>query len=319
MLYSLFIYQSQSGLLIWDKSFEKQMDSRRIELFSSFFSAIQSFVKEMITSTTKGLKNIEMGNFSIKITALTKLNLDIVAITDKEDEKALNKILPRLIKLLEDHKEIFIDWDGDKSRFKILDLEIINIIQTEKTLLGSKSILDGQNEIIGQIIDKLPELEASQRDNYLKEREFLYKRMSQTTNIVKKMEIIDAIDAISQKLKDKEDVSKIAGIRKTLMNELTSTKQKLIYFLTMAKQAITKVAEFMGIKSLSELDFKDVYINLYSFSTKLKVIGRDDLSEEFRTIAQLLIDKREEKRAELSKAISRILNLPEDPDFYLGK
>ena len=86
MLYSIFIYQSQWVLLIWDKS-SKNRWMRRVELFSSFFSAIQSFVKEIITTSGKGLKNIEMGNFVIKITGIAKLNLEIVAIIDKDDEK----------------------------------------------------------------------------------------------------------------------------------------------------------------------------------------------------------------------------------------
>ncbi len=107
MLYSIFIYQSQSGLLIWDKSFEKQMDARRVELFSSFFSAIQSFVKEIITTSGKGLKNIEMGNFVIKITGIPKLNLEIVAIIDKDDEKPIARIVSRMIQLLEEHKQLF--------------------------------------------------------------------------------------------------------------------------------------------------------------------------------------------------------------------
>ena len=176
MLYSIFIYQSQSGLLIWDKSFEKQMDARRVELFSSFFSAIQSFVKEIITTSGKGLKNIEMGNFVIKITGIPKLNLEIVAIIDKDDEKPIARIVSRMIQLLEEHKQLFEAWDGDRSKFNVLDVEILHIIQTEKQLLGNKSLLDGQNEIIGSIMDSLPELEKNQRDNYIKERDFNYKK-----------------------------------------------------------------------------------------------------------------------------------------------
>jgi len=317
MLYSIFIYQSQSGLLIWDKSFEKEMDARRVELFSSFFSAIQSFVREMISNSQKGLKNIEMGNFLIKVTGLPKLNLEIVTISDKDDEKPINKIIPRLIKLLEDHTQIFEEWDGERSKFDVLNLEIIQVISMEKSLLGTKSILDGQTDLLGGIIDSMPELEKNQRENYLKEREFNYKKLQSTTSLVKKLEILASIDTISQKLKDKAEVQKISNLRRTYINDLESTKQKITYFLGNAKQAISKVVEVIGRKALVDLDFKDAYMNLYSFSTKLKIIGRDDLSEEYRQVAQLLIDKPEGRRDELSKSISRILNLPDDPNYYM--
>lgn len=317
MLYSIFIYQSQSGLLIWDKSFEKEMDARRVELFSSFFSAIQSFVREMISSSQKGLKNIEMGNFLIKVTGLPKLNLEIVTISDKDDEKPINKIIPRLIKLLEDHTQIFEEWDGERSKFDVLNLEIIQVISLEKSLLGNKSILDGQTDLLGGIIDSMPELEKNQRENYLKEREFNYKKLQSTTSLVKKLEILASIDTISQKLKDKAEVQKISNLRRTYINDLESTKQKITYFLGNAKQAISKVVEVIGRKALVDLDFKDAYMNLYSFSTKLKIIGRDDLSDEYRQVAQLLIDKPEGRRDELSRSISRILNLPDDPNYYM--
>ena len=98
MLYSLFIYQSHSGLLIWDKSFEKQMDSQRVELFSSFFSAIQTFVKEgdlaesilktakevhaniivMGSHSRKWLENIVMGSVTEKVLNNTSIPLFII-------------------------------------------------------------------------------------------------------------------------------------------------------------------------------------------------------------------------------------------------
>jgi hypothetical protein len=126
------------------------------------------------------------------------------------------------------------------------------------------------------------------------------------------------LDNISQKLKDKNEVTKIAGMRKNLVLELDSTKQKIVYFLNTTKGAISRVVEMKGRKPLMDLDFKDAYMNLYSFSTKLKVIGRDDLSEKYRKIAQLLIDKKEDQREELAQAIRAILNLPEDADYYLN-
>jgi hypothetical protein len=316
MLYSIFIYQSQSGLLIWQKSFEKQMDATRIQLFSSFFSAIQSFVKEIITSNDKGLKNIEMGNFVVKVTDLPKLNLEIVSIIDKDDEKTISKVTVQIVNLLQQHAQLFENWDGNQEKFDVLDFEIIKIIQTEKQLLGTKSLIDGQNEILGRIIDEMPELEKGQRDNYIKEREFLYQKFASTTNILKKAEILSSADIISQKLKDKNELIKIAGMRKNLTKELEDTKQKLGFFLQNMKSAISKSVELLGRKSLMDMDFKDAYINLYSFTTKLKLIGRDDLADKYREYAQLLVDKKEDQREQLSEALQMLLKLPDDIKGY---
>ncbi len=176
MLYSIFMFQSQSGLILWQKSFEKQMDSNRMQMLSSFFSAIQSFVKEAITSNEKGLKNIEVANLYINITEVPKLQLEIVAIIDKEDIKVFGKVLPNMIQLLETHRQLFELWDGEQSKFNVLDLELLKIIQTEKQLLGSKSLLDGETEIIDSIVDRMPELEKNQRENYQRNAIFCIKK-----------------------------------------------------------------------------------------------------------------------------------------------
>ncbi len=92
--------------------------------------------------------------------------------------------------------------------------------------MGNKLLLDGQNEIIGSIMDSLPELEKNQRDNYIKERDFNYKKLNQTTSLLKKLEILDSIDGVSQKLKDKAEVVKINGMRKNLLTELNQLNRR---------------------------------------------------------------------------------------------
>jgi hypothetical protein len=296
------------------------MDSRRMELFSSFFSAIQSFVREMITTGSKSLKNIEMGNFLVNITNLPKMELDIVAIADKDDGKPLSKVTPKLIKLLKSHSNIFEDWNGDRSRFKILDLEIIQIIQTNKKLLGDKSLTDGQKEIIGSILDNLPELEKNQQEKYRNERKLLEDQLKNTPNIMKKVELNDAIFLISQKLKDHEDVNRCQMMRKKYFSEIQSTKEKMAYFLKRTKEAISKTVEGGGGgSSLMNMDFKDAYLNFYSFSSKLKMFGNNEVAEEYIAIARFLLEKPEEQGGELSKYISQVLSLNDDIDSYIPK
>ena len=94
MLYAIFLYQSTTGLLLWQKSFEKDLSPEKLEYFSSFFTALQSFVTQIIIDPTKELNKINMGNVSINITTLTDLNLKIVAIAD--DSRRDSRHTPRL-------------------------------------------------------------------------------------------------------------------------------------------------------------------------------------------------------------------------------
>lgn len=75
----------------------------------------------------------------------------------------------------------------------------------------------------------------------------------------------------------------------------------------------------MGRHSFKDIDFRDAYLNLYSFSTKLKLIGRDDLADEYRQLAQLLIDKPAERLQDIPQLLSKILSLPEDANNYMPK
>ncbi len=319
MLYSIFIYQNGSGLLIWNKSFEKDMDASRVELFSSFFSAIQSFVKEMIRSGSQSLKNIEMGNFLVKITNLPKLDLDVVMIGDSGDDKLLSKITPKIISVLESHKEIFRDWDGNRSRFEVLDLEMLQVLRQERGIFGGKEKDGSATEVINEVIGEISGLEEKQKENLEEERKFIYEKLKTTTNLFVKIDLLNSLETVDQKLQDKTDFEKVQMLKKKNRDEIESTKTKLSHFLAHTKSAISKAVETLGLRNFKDIDLRDVYLNLYSFSTKLKVIGRDDLSEQYRTIAQMLSDKPNDKLGDIPHKLTEILNLPDDINSYFPK
>ena len=106
---------------------------------------------------------------------------------------------------MKEHKELFFDWDGDLGRFDVLSLEILQILKSFKDLIGSsRRFLEERNEIIDEIIEKMPELEAKQINHYRDELEFLDEKLIGTTNIFKKIEIMNTKQMIHQKLKEKE-------------------------------------------------------------------------------------------------------------------
>jgi len=314
MLYSIFLYQTKTGLLFWEKSFKDQCEPFQVEMLSSFLSAMNHNIKEMIANSSRGIKNIEMGNLKVIITEIESLGLGMVTITDVENEKAVRKILPKFIKILNENFEIFKDFDGDPSIFEDLDSQFMKIIKKNKKVLNLKKPLKEQ-------LEKLKKLDLdSEPDKITKfknERNFLEDQLKNTTILPFKIEILNSIDQIDHKLKDKENIEKNKSRKKKFATELQNTKDRMKYFLEKAKQAINRSVHHSKGKTIYETDFKDAYLNLYSFSSKLKIIGRDDLCAECREIAKIFIDKPEDQVHNFPNLISKVLNMSEDMDFYL--
>ena len=310
MLYSIFLYQTKTGLLYWEKSFKDQFDPNQAEIISSFLSAINKNVKEMLTNSNKGLKNIEMGDLIVIITEIENLGIDMVNIVDKDDDKAIRKIIPDFIKIFKDNNALFEEFDGNLSKFEVLDSQIVSIIEKNKKLFKIKQKFDTDLKKI--------EIHPDKRSKFLEERNFLEDRLKNTISLPKKIEIINSIDHIDRKLKDKINIEKNRQRRKKLNTELENTKNRMKYFLEHTKEAINSAIQHSHGKPVYDADFKDAYLNLYSFSSKLKLIGRDDLCAECREIAKIFIDKPAEQVHNFPDLIKKVLNFPEDMESYLN-
>jgi len=309
MLYSIFLYQSKTGLLFWEKSFKDQCEPFQVEMLSSFLSAMNYNIKEMIANSSKGIKNIEMGNLKVIITEIETLGVEMVTITDVDNEKAVRKIIPSFIKILNENADLFKEFDGNVSIFEDLDSKIMKIIKKNRKVLNLKKPLK----------EKLEKLEP-QSEKYTKlkeERKFLEDRLKNTVILPFQILILNSIDQIDHKLKDKENIEKNKKRRKKLEQELQNTKERMRYFLENTKQAINKSVQHSKGKFIYETDFRDAYLNLYSFSSKLKIIGKGDLCMELREIAKIFIDKPEDQEKNFPNLISKVLNLSDDMDSYL--
>jgi len=312
MLYSIFLYQTKTGLLFWEKSFKDQCEPFQVEMLSSFLSAMNHNIKEMIANSSRGIKNIEMGNLKVIITEIESLGLGMVTITDVENEKAVRKIIPKFIKILNENAKLFKDFDGDGSIFEELDSQFMKIIKKNKKGLNLKKPLK----------EKLKKLDLDFKPDKItklkQERSFLEDQLEKNRGILPfQIQILDSIEQIDHKLKDKENFEKSKQRRKKLENELKNTKERMKYFLEKAKQDINRSVQTSKGKPIYEADFKDAYLNLYSFSSKLKIIGRDDLCAECREIAKILIDKPEGQEHNFPNLIKKVLELSDDMDSYL--
>jgi len=316
MIYSLFLYQSKSGLLLYDKNFQDVSDGK-LEMFSAFFSALKSFISEMVLSGSKELKNIELGDYFVLITFIPETESDLVIIADKEDNKTINKLVPKLVRIILNYKELFINWDQRVKTFKILDKPLTELILSKKRLVEGTSLIEKQEVVLKSIWSHKKDLSAEAKQNLINEKEVLQKKLLKSENFKQKLALTEKLIQISSKLKDEEGFIQFQKEAKLIKDEIIDRKLKLQYYLERTKAALSNTLDNLGRKSLKDGDYKDTYLNLYSFSTKLKNLTDSDTYETYQMLAKALIDKDEISIDELSQVISKILAMKDDIDSYL--
>ncbi len=317
MIYSLFLYQSKSGLLLYDKDFQDVSDGK-LEMFSAFFSALKSFISEMVLSGSKELKNIELGDYFVLITNIPETESDLVIIADKEDNKTINKLIPKIVKTILTYKELFINWDQRVKTFKILDKPLTELIISKKKLVEGASLIEQQDKVLKSIWSHKKDLSDEIKQSLIDEKVILQRKLLRTENFKKKLTLAEKLIQISGKLKDDEGFINFQKEAKQIKDEIVDRKLKLQYYLERAKASLSMTLDNLGRKSLKDGDYKDTYLNLYSFSTKLKNLTDSDTYEKYQKLAKTLIEKDNITADELSQVISDILAMKDDIDGYIN-
>ena len=315
MIYTIFLYQSHTGLLMYDKSFQ-EINTGKMEMFSSFFSTIKSFVSELVLNGSKELKNIELGDYTVLITSLSKVKVDMVIIADKEDAKAINKLIPKLIKLLQKYEQLFLSWDGDSEELKILDQPLTELVSANVKDM-KKTLLKSPEQILKSIWPHKKKLTEEEFENLVQERDLLIYKIENAVNIPSKLAKSQTVVELSEKLQDENTFLKYQGEVSKFKNELNDAKFKLNYYLNKIKTSLNEAINNLGNNPIHLGDFKNSYLNLYSFSTKLKLI-KENGWELYREIASKLIDKDSLSDHELSEIIQTLLNMSSNVEDYLN-
>ncbi len=317
MLYSVFLYESQTGLLVWDKNFDSTKPDQ-IEMFSSFFSAIKTFVKEMVLKggSAETLKNIEMGSHLITIYSLKDLGYDLVFIADKDDEKNVKKVTPKIIEILNSHKELFGNrFDGNVRKFQVLTNPIQDVLAKQKGLIDQKkSLIEDKDAFIKQLFTKHGKLDPTEEQALRAEWDKYQAQLPTTTNLLRKSQILEQMMLIEQRLADDEKFLNSSRIHQLLSKEIADLHYKLNYWLKETKNNLQKSIQSIATtqKSLQDADYKDAYRTLLDFSSNIKKIADEAIAVKFRVLARYLIDKSTIPPDVLSKAIAEIMNLKDD-------
>ena len=319
MIYTIFLYQSHTGLLIYDKNFQG-VDARNTEIFNSFISAMKAFVSEIVIDgsldRSTELTNIELSDYIIILTSLPKIKVDIVIISDKEDSKSVNKLIPKLIKFLNKYEQLFLSWDGDREEFDLLDHPLTELVLTNVRMV-QKSLLKQPDQILKSIWAHRKKLTREAIDNLIRERDLLIYKIEKAVNLPRKAAMSISVIDLSEKLKDEITYLKYQNELKRFNREIKDAKFKLNYYLEGIKVSLNEAVANLGDDPIHSGDFKSVYLNLYSFSTNLKLMKENDW-KIYRDMASSLIDKEALTEHELSEIIRNMLKMSFNVDDYLN-
>ena len=314
MIYSIFLYQASTGALMHEQNFQ-ELDSGNTELFSSFFSAVKSFVSELVSEGVSKLKNIDLGEYSIIISSIQDLDLDLVVIADKENVKAVNKLIPKLIKNLFKHQNIFEFWDGNQSELNLLEQPLSELISSYFKATG-KTLTEQPDQFLKSIWAHRSQVSDKEKNSLIQERDLLIYKIEKTPILPNKIKMAEVVVELSEKLKDEGTFLRFQDEINRYKRELEDAKFKLEYYLEKLKTSLNEAIENLGNKPISAGDYKDTYLSLYSFSTKLKLIIESGW-QNYREMATKLIDNDNLSNDELTDTIQSIIKMSDNVEDYL--
>ena len=319
MLYFLFLYQIDSGDLFYEKDFQVDIDSQ-MDLFGSFFSALKMFISSMTNEGSEELSTIGLGNLIASIFRIIDVNIDLVIIAEEVDRKEIQKLTPKLKSIILNYKELF-SVDAVKSeKFEKFDKEINDIIISHRKILDPNVLIEKQKGLLksiweqrGKISDQLRE----KRKDLENERTIIVNTLSKETNVLKKKSLCKLILELSDKLEDEQFFLEYQKKLKIIATEIDDQKIRLRFYLKRVKEAVKIALNTFGDKSLIHGDFKEVYTNLYSFSSKLKNFASAEVYEKYYHLASKLVYKKGISSEDFTAIIHEISNMDDNIESYL--
>ncbi|MFW9894560.1 MAG: hypothetical protein ACFFD7_02010 [Candidatus Thorarchaeota archaeon] len=302
MIQSLYIFQSNSKNLLYNKKFQSD---EKLEMFSSFFSALQTFVSELTASSTESLSTIELGEYFVLISRIPEASSDLVILIDRDDVKEVEKMIPKIVKTIMNHIDLFVNWDHDPEKLEMFDLKIIKLILSNKKLISESSLTVNQSSILKSIWDQKGALSEQLRENLSSEREKLTIEYLNEENYVNKYKISQKLIEISEKLHDDEKFIEYQTEAKSLKDEIKDRKIRLEYYLDKVKESI----EFSK--------FAETYSYLYSFCLKLKNFTDPLIIDKYKSLAKTILNRNKVSKQEFKDVIKEVSMIEEEINSLL--
>ncbi|MFX0023398.1 MAG: hypothetical protein ACFE9S_13810 [Candidatus Hermodarchaeota archaeon] len=303
MIQALYIFQSNSKDLLYNKSFQSD---EKLEMFDSFFSALQTFVSELTESSSESLNTIELGQYFVIITRIAEILSDLVIIVDKDDIREVQKLIPKINEIILNHQELFNNWDRQPEKLEMFDLKIIQLILSDKKLIAGSSLISEQSKILKSIWEQKGTLSDQLREDLSKEREKISHQYLTEQNFIKKYEISKKLIEISEKLHDDEKFIEYQTESKSLKDEIKDRKLRLQYYLDKVKE------------SLQYSKYAETYSYLYSFCIKLENFIDPSLISKYKNLAKYLLNREKIPKEDFKKHLQEISLIEEEVNDYLS-
>ena len=319
MIYFLFLYQIESGELLYEKEFQADIDSN-MDLFGSFFAALKSFTSNMAHEGSEELNTIGLGALIASVIRIREVNIDLVIIAENEDNKEIQKLSSRLKSIILNYKELF-SVDAVKSEdFEKFDKKINDIVLSHRKILDPNVLIEKQKEFLKSIWDqrgKISDQLREERKELENERTIIVNNLLKENNVLKKLSLCKLILEISDKLEDEQFFLEYQKKKKILDTEINDQKIRLKFYLKRVKESLKVTSHTLGERNLIRGDFKEVYSNLYSFSSKLKNFAFVEVYEKYYDLANRLIYRKGISPEDFSLVIDEIRNMDENIESYL--
>jgi hypothetical protein len=283
--------------LLYNKNFQSD---EKMEMFSSFFSALQTFVSELTTSSTETLNKIELGEYFVLISRIAEIASDLVIIIDNEDMKEAQKMIPKIIKIINLHENLFNNWDQEPEKFQSFDLDIIKLISSNKKLIPESSLTVNQSSILKSIWEQKGALSEQLRENLLKEKEELKEEYSRENNYIRKHEKCKKLIEISEKLHDDESFIMYQTEANSLRDEIKDRRLRLQYYLDMLKE------------SLRLSKYAEIYSYLYSLCLKLENFSKPDIIEKYKAYAMTVLNREKVSKVEFRNVLREVAMIEDE-------
>jgi len=318
MLYFLFLYQIESGELLYEKKFQVDIDSH-MDLFGSFFSALKMFVSEIADEDIDELKTIGLGNLMASIIRILEANIDLVIIAEKDDKKEIQKLSSKLKIIVLNYKELFLVDNVKSEDFENFDKEINDIVLSHRKILDPDVLIEKQKDFLKTIWDqrgKISDQLREDRKDLENERTVIINKLLIENNVLKKLSLCKLILEISDKLEDEQFFLEYQKKEKIIATEINDQKIRLKYYLNRVMESLKGTLDTFGKRTLLEGDFKEVYSNLYSFSSKLKNFSSVEVYEKYYHLANKLIKRKGISPKEFSLIIDEVSKMDENIESY---
>jgi len=319
MLYFLFLYHMESGELLYEKEVQVDIDFN-MDLFGSFLAAIRSFISGMANNGREELNTIGLGTLIASIFRISEVNIDLVMLAEEDDKKEIQKLSLKLKRIILNYKELFLVNAVKSEDFEKFDKDINNIILSHQKILDPNVLIEKQIGLLKSIWDqrgKISEQLREERKELENERTIIVNTLLKEKNMLQKFSLCKLILQISDKLEDEQFFLEYQKKKKIIANEIDDQKIRLKFYLNRVKESLKVTSNTLGERSLMGGDFKEVYSNLYSFSSKLKNFAPVEVYEKYYNLARKLIYRKEISPEEFSLEIDEIRNMDENIESYL--